>query len=179
MSSANCNSQNQFLMNPTSSASEQVFSPCTIGNICKLWSNIPNRLTRLVGSLMQGSSLDTSCIKAPDANQRTFSLQMCGNGIVETGEECDPGAGSNSTCCDPATCRFRENAVCDPLSSSCCTSSCQFAPAAQVCRPARDATCDVAETCTGLSADCPADQTSPNGRCGGPPMSLFLIFFLR
>jgi hypothetical protein len=126
---------------------------------------------------MRGSGLDTSCIKPPDVNQRTFALQMCGNGIVEAGEQCDPGAGSNSTCCDSATCRFTENSVCDPLSSSCCTSSCQFAPAAQVCRPARDPTCDIAESCTGLSADCPADQTSPNGKCGGPLVLLFLIVF--
>jgi len=114
---------------------------------------------------MRGSSVDTSCIKPPDASQRTFSLQMCGNGIVEAGEECDPGAGSNSTCCDPGTCKFKGDAVCDPSNSPCCTGSCQFAPASQVCRPARDARCDVAESCTGLSADCPADQTSPNGKC--------------
>lgn len=112
---------------------------------------------------MQGSSMDTSCIKPPDVNQRTFSLQMCGNGIVEAGEECDPGAGTDSPCCDPTTCKFRDNAVCDPMSSSCCSSTCRFAPAGQVCRPAKDAQCDVAETCTGLTAACPADQTSPNG----------------
>ncbi|PVG00697.1 hypothetical protein CPB86DRAFT_754147 [Serendipita vermifera] len=147
-----CDSQNQFLMNPTSSASEQVFSPCTVGNIC---------------SLMQSTNLDTSCIQSPNANQRTFSLQMCGNGIVEAGEECDPGAGSNSNCCDPTTCKFINGAVCDPSSSSCCTSTCQFAPATQVCRPAKDLKCDTAETCTGTSAECPADQTAPNGQsCG-------------
>lgn len=151
-SSSQCSSSNQFLMNPTSSSSEQVFSPCTIGNIC---------------SMMRGSGVDTSCINPPDLNQRTFSLQMCGNGIVEAGEECDPGAGADSACCDPATCKFRDNAVCDPMSSSCCSSTCQFAPAGQVCRPAKDAQCDIAETCTGRSGECPADQTSPNGQsCG-------------
>ncbi|CCA69414.1 related to ADAM protease ADM-B [Serendipita indica DSM 11827] len=152
LNSGQCDATNQFLMNPTSSATEKVFSPCTIGNIC---------------SLMRSSSIDTSCIKPPDVTQRTFSLQMCGNGIVEAGEECDPGAGSTSSCCDPATCKLINNAVCDPSSSSCCTSSCQFAPAGQICRPAKDAKCDVAESCTGTSAECPADKTAPNGQsCG-------------
>lgn len=38
LSRDSCNSQNQFLMNPTSSAQEQNFSPCTIGNICTSFS---------------------------------------------------------------------------------------------------------------------------------------------
>lgn len=152
LNSGDCNSENQFLMNPTSSSSEQTFSQCTIGNIC---------------SLMQSSSMDTSCIKPPNQTQRTFSLQMCGNGIVESGEECDPGAGTNSTCCDQTTCKFKSGAVCDPSSSACCTDTCQFASSGVVCRPAKDAQCDVSESCTGTSAECPADKTAPNGQsCG-------------
>lgn len=123
-------------------------------------------LTRFPGSLMQGPSLNTSCIKPPNQSQRTFSLQMCGNGIVEAGEECDAGADTNSTCCD-STCKFRPSAVCEPLNSACCTGTCQFAPAAQVCRPARDAQCDFPESCNGTSAECPVDKTAPNGQsCG-------------
>ncbi|KAG8781977.1 hypothetical protein FRB91_011264 [Serendipita sp. 411] len=152
MNRAQCDSNNQFLMNPTSSATERVFSPCSIGNIC---------------SLMRTSNVDTSCIKPPDVNQQTFSLQMCGNGILEAGEECDPGAGSTSNCCDPTTCKFINGAVCDPSSSSCCTGTCQFAPKGLICRPSKDAQCDIAETCTGTSADCPSDKTAPNGQsCG-------------
>ncbi len=57
----------------------------------------------------------------------------CGNGIVEpaAGEQCDGG--------------------------DCCTAGCQFATG--VCRPAAG-TCDVAESCTGQSADCPPDTKS-------------------
>jgi hypothetical protein len=124
-------------------------------------------LTCLPGSLMQGSSLNTSCIKPPNISQRILSLQMCGNGIVEAGEECDPGLASNSTCCDQTTCKFRTGAVCDPSNSACCTDSCQLASAGQVCRPAKDAQCDFPESCTGTSAECPADKTVPNGQsCG-------------
>jgi hypothetical protein len=32
----------------------------------------------------------------------SFLLQ-CGNGILEPGEDCDPGAGAESACCDPAS----------------------------------------------------------------------------
>jgi len=111
--------------------------------------------------------VDTSCIIDPDPSRQVITLQMCGNGIVESGEDCDPGKGSNSTCCDPNTCKFRGNAVCDPSSAPCCTAQCQFAPATQVCRPAIDPTCDTAEMCTGNSSACPADIHAPNGQsCG-------------
>jgi PKD repeat protein len=55
---------------------------------------------------------------------------LCGNGQVDAGEACDGGG--------------------------CCTAGCQIAPAATVCRAATG-TCDVAETCSGIAASCPAD----------------------
>ncbi|OBZ79276.1 Disintegrin and metalloproteinase domain-containing protein B [Grifola frondosa] len=109
----------------------------------------------------------TSCLADASAARETITLQMCGNGIVEAGEDCDPGLGSNSTCCDVSTCKFLGNAVCDPDSSPCCTAQCSFALATQVCRPSKDASCDIAEVCTGNSSACPADVIVPNGRsCG-------------
>lgn len=96
-----------------------------------------------------------------------LSLQQCGNGILEPGEECDPGSNRNSPCCDATTCKLKSGAVCDPGTSSCCTSSCQYAPSGQVCRPAVNDQCDIAETCTGSSGDCPEDKTKPDGTsCG-------------
>ncbi|KAI0271587.1 Metallo-peptidase family M12-domain-containing protein [Gloeopeniophorella convolvens] len=155
LSTGTCDANSKFLMSPVAAQGEMVFSQCTIGNIC---------------SLMQGSSngkVDTSCLSNPDPSRQTLSLQMCGNGIVEAGEDCDPGKGSNSTCCDPDTCKFRSGAVCDPGSAPCCTAQCAFAPATQVCRAAKDATCDTAEMCTGNSSACPADIFAPNGKsCG-------------
>ena len=139
-----------FIMNPTSSSSETDFSPCSVGNICTGLKNSP--------TCLQDASAQT---------QSTITFQMCGNGIVEEGEDCDPGQGATSDCCDAATCRFRANAVCDPASSSCCSAGCQFSPRGTVCRPSVDASCDIAETCSGLNAECPADTTSPNGqKCG-------------
>ena len=117
------------------------------------------------GALMAGAAgkVETSCLLDPDQTRSTISLQMCGNGIVEKGEDCDPGMGIESPCCDSATCKFKGNAVCDPDSSPCCTSQCTFAPANTVCRPSKDDKCDTPETCTGTSSACPADVMAPNG----------------
>lgn len=155
MSANSCDAGGKFVMNPTTAASETTFSACSLGNIC---------------SLMQGNSgwkTNTSCLAAPNPSQKIISLQMCGNGIVEDGEDCDPGPGVNSTCCNSKTCKFTAGSVCDPTNSECCTDSCQFAPSTQVCRPAKDATCDTAETCSGNNATCPPDIFAPNGKsCG-------------
>ncbi len=64
----------------------------------------------------------------------------CGNGIIDAGEACDEGAANGS-------------------SSSCCTVECQVKPAGTVCRAAAGV-CDLTETCTGTSGQCPADQKS-------------------
>ena len=67
-----------------------------------------------------------------------FKPATCGNSTVETGEQCDLGAGNAAA-------------------GSCCTSSCQFAAPTLQCR-ASAGSCDPAETCTGASAVCPANQ---------------------
>ena len=119
-----------------------------------------------------GGRTNTTCLIDPSSlnsltSKPLITLQMCGNGIVEDGEDCDPGLGSNSTCCDASTCKFTSGAVCDPDSSPCCTDSCTFAPSTQVCRPSKDARCDTAEKCTGTGSACPADVFAPNGQsCG-------------
>ncbi|KAL5518495.1 hypothetical protein ACEPAH_177 [Sanghuangporus vaninii] len=155
LSSSNCDADDMYIMSPVTSSSQKTFSPCSLGNIC---------------SLMLATSSDavnTTCLADPSDGVKTISLNMCGNGIVEDGEDCDPGQNTTSTCCDAATCKFANNAQCDPASSPCCTNSCTFAPSGQVCRPAADASCDIAETCTGNSSACPSDQFQPNGQsCG-------------
>lgn len=48
------------------------------------------------------------------------NLSSCGNGILDSGEECDCGLPTHciNYCCDPVTCRFRNNTEC--ASGSCC-----------------------------------------------------------
>jgi len=56
-------------------------------------------------------------------------LPVCGNGVFESGEQCDDG---------------------NTLAGDCCSATCQFESAATECRPATG-TCDVADFCTGAS----------------------------
>jgi len=155
LSTTTCSATSRFIMSPTASETETQFSPCSLGNICSLMMGIG------------GGQTNTSCVLDPDPARQVISMQMCGNGIVEAGEECDPGSGNNSTCCDLQTCRFRAGAVCDPSSSTCCTGDCQFAPRTQLCRRSRDDSCDMPEFCIGNSSTCPTDITEPNGQsCG-------------
>ncbi|KAF9004158.1 hypothetical protein BDZ89DRAFT_1080658 [Hymenopellis radicata] len=153
LTTSTCNADSKFIMSPVSQSSENSFSQCSLGNICSV--------------LGGDGGVNTTCLIDASQARDTISLQMCGNGIVEDGEDCDPGLGVTSSCCDSSTCKFTNGAVCDPASSACCTQQCSFAPASTVCRAAKDARCDTAETCTGTSSACPADTFSPNGQsCG-------------
>jgi len=62
---------------------------------------------------------------------------LCGNGVLNLGEECDNGDANS-------------------LPGSCCNSLCRFRPVGTVCRYAADP-CDAVERCTGDSPLCPAD----------------------
>ena len=65
---------------------------------------------------------------------------LCGDGIVDAGEQCDDG-----------------NAV----DGDCCSSSCHLEPSTTVCRSSTGV-CDPAESCTGTSPTCPADVFQPD-----------------
>ncbi|RXK34760.1 hypothetical protein M231_07981 [Tremella mesenterica] len=151
LSQSSCDASGRFIMNPTTSSIEQTFSACTLGNIC---SGLGENL------------VSSTCITSP-GSRTIISLQQCGNGIVEEGEECDPGSNATSPCCDASTCKFTSGSVCDPSNSACCTSTCGYASAGTVCRAALDEKCDTAEMCTGNNATCPTDVTEPDGKgCG-------------
>ncbi len=97
-----------------------------------------------------------SCIVAPGSapglsTSTSFRVQagcapalvpaICGDMIVQGGEDCDVGADVPGDCCSP-TCTFESNST--------------------VCR-ASTAACDAEETCTGSSEICPADELEPSG----------------
>jgi hypothetical protein len=71
----------------------------------------------------------------------TFT-NLCGNGTIDgsVGEACDQGSANGAF-------------------SSCCTTTCQFRSAGQVCRSSAGV-CDPQETCTGSNANCPNDTLS-------------------
>nr|QGC85376.1 metalloproteinase [Dispholidus typus] len=86
---------------------------------------------------------------------------VCGNECVEAGEECDCGSPQDckSTCCDATTCKLRPGAQCD--SGECCE-QCRFKGAEAECRASKH-DCDVADHCTGQSAECSPDVSQRNG----------------
>src|SRR5947207_902496 len=79
--------------------------------------------------LSSGQTAETTFTDAPGT---------CGNGTVETGEDCDLGSALNGA------------------AGSCCKNNCTFASSTNTCRAAAG-DCDLPETCTGSSATCPAD----------------------
>ncbi|EDV28932.1 uncharacterized protein TRIADDRAFT_52298 [Trichoplax adhaerens] len=101
-----------------------------------------------------------SCFKASTAS-------ICGNGIVETGEDCDCGAHCDiDKCCNPAgstnQCKYATNAQCSISNGPCCNNAtCQIRPASDsfVCRTETD--CASISRCSG-SVNCPAPTNKPD-----------------
>ena len=158
LSSDTCDAGSKYIMNPSTSDGITQFSPCSVGNIC---------------SALGRNSVKSTCL-SDNKGISTISGHQCGNGIVEEGEDCDCGGEENcgnNQCCDPKTCKFKNNAVCDDSNQDCCK-SCQFAGAGTVCR-ASTGPCDPQEVCAGNVATCPADQSAPDGqKCGNGTESL-------
>lgn len=91
-------------------------------------------------------------------NSSEVILPGCGDGVLQPGEECDPGVPVSGICCD-ADCHLIPG----------CDLSCALRPANSVCRPATGP-CDVVEMCDGISPSCPADAGLPDGSaCGATP----------
>jgi uncharacterized delta-60 repeat protein len=86
----------------------------------------------LAGSTRSGSNINFGFAR--------LLVDSCGDGFLDPGEQCDPGA--------------------DP--TSCCSAQCTVVAAGGVCRPVAGA-CDVAESCDGVSATCPADVVIASG----------------
>ncbi|XP_040386526.1 disintegrin and metalloproteinase domain-containing protein 9-like isoform X1 [Cygnus olor] len=97
---------------------------------------------------------------------KPFLFELCGNGVLEKGEECDCGTDEaclESGCCFSSSCLLAPGASC--YRGECCH-KCQFQPAGKVCREYRS-TCDLPEYCNGSSATCPVDVFKQDGTpCG-------------
>ncbi|XP_034271957.1 disintegrin and metalloproteinase domain-containing protein 11 isoform X5 [Pantherophis guttatus] len=86
----------------------------------------------------------------------------CGNGFVEAGEECDCGSfaecsKSGGNCCKK--CTLTHDAMC---SDGLCCRECKYEPRGVTCREAVNE-CDVPETCTGDSSQCPPNVHKQDG----------------
>lgn len=151
LTTSSCDAGGNFIMNPSTGTDITAFSKCSIGNIC---------------SGLKGN-VKSDCLTT-NRNVKLYSGSVCGNGIVEPGEDCDCGSADKckNTCCDPKTCKFTQGSVCDPFNEDCCTSQCQFAGTDKTCR-ASTGPCDPEEKCSGSAGLCPEDKHKDNGQsCG-------------
>ncbi|KAJ2781497.1 hypothetical protein H4R18_002823, partial [Coemansia javaensis] len=146
--SGSCDCAARYIMNPTSPVATDDFSSCSLRNMCSTIAR-------------------ATCLQDPNS-RATLRAGMCGNGIKEKGEECDCGSTDeckNDPCCDAATCRLKPGAQCADSNDLCCD-KCQIRARGSVCRP-KYSECDIAETCDGESADCPADAHVDDGTACG------------
>ncbi len=102
-----------------------------------------------------GLPFDNACPKVFDPTKTTinagdisrvdlaFYYSDCGDGVLDAPEQCDLG-GLNGN------------------AGTCCTSTCTFRSAGQVCRVGAGPPCDTNETCTGAGSACPSDDALIN-----------------
>ncbi|CAL1543516.1 unnamed protein product [Lymnaea stagnalis] len=142
-------SKGKYLMYPYSVSgydpNNYLFSPCSRDFI--------SRVLKIKGS---------TCFTAKSYDEN----QVCGNGRIDTGEECDAGFIGRfnlDKCCD-SNCRLINSATCSPLNHECC-SNCSMSPAGTTCRSYTGINCLESAVCNGYTLECPA----PNYRAENSP----------
>ncbi|XP_057692077.1 disintegrin and metalloproteinase domain-containing protein 10-like [Corythoichthys intestinalis] len=93
---------------------------------------------------------------------------ICGNGLVEPGEECDCGYSDQcrDQCCydanqaDNKKCKLKPNKVCSPSQGPCCTAECSYKGRNEKCRD--ESECAHQGMCNGVSPQCPSSEPKAN-----------------
>lgn len=96
----------------------------------------------------------------------TISDSICGNGIIESSEDCDSGSEDDPCCNRPGVanaCKLKSGSTCSPSQGNCCSSNCQFKADTQVCLVENE--CVSNSFCSGRSAVCSINQINykPDG----------------
>jgi hypothetical protein len=104
----------------------------------------------------------------------------CGNGFLETGEQCDCGLlvpntdGSYPTdcsardpCCNGNTCQLLPLAKCSAM-QPCCNWNCTIVSTPLQCHTPINAECDLPQYCNGVNASCPVDTYYASSKTCGP-----------
>uniref|UniRef100_A0A2K5M2A6 ADAM metallopeptidase domain 18 n=1 Tax=Cercocebus atys TaxID=9531 RepID=A0A2K5M2A6_CERAT len=111
------------------------------------------------------SKFEAKCLQKVSNLQPLHQNQpVCGNGILESNEECDCGNKKEcqfKKCCDYNTCKLKGSVKCG--SGPCCTSKCELSIVGTPCRKSVDPECDFTEYCNGTSSDCVPDTYALNG----------------
>ncbi|XP_060080313.1 disintegrin and metalloproteinase domain-containing protein 10-like [Ylistrum balloti] len=109
---------------------------------------------------------------------RTEVGPVCGNGMVEAGEECDCGSSRicafySDLCCVPSdvtnevdrpcTLRRDQGRICSWTLSPCCNKNCTYIPAAKRHKCSEASQCKEESFCDGTSEDCPDVSFSLDG----------------
>ncbi|KAJ8601191.1 hypothetical protein CTAYLR_003219 [Chrysophaeum taylorii] len=102
----------------------------------------------------------------PGTYNNSSVASVCGNGVVEDGEECDVAIASvDDRCCGAPlsenACKLLGDCEC-AVSDPCCDDG-RLAAEGTVCRVALHPECDFEERCDGLSPTCPIDLYVPAG----------------
>ncbi|GAA6230881.1 disintegrin and metalloproteinase domain-containing protein 10 isoform X1 [Lates japonicus] len=93
---------------------------------------------------------------------------ICGNGLVEDGEQCDCGYSDQckDDCCYSANeeegkkCKLKPGKLCSPSQGPCCTPKCIYKGSAESCRA--ESECAQEGKCNGLTALCPTSEPKEN-----------------
>lgn len=125
--------------------------------------NIPRTFSSCSGISYEKYLLgrNPTCLLDKPNYQSLVTPPVCGNGFVETGEQCDCGTLEECAdiCCNATTCLFKEGVQC--AEGECCE-NCKILPRTHECRRKHDE-CDLAEYCNGQSHVCPEDVFAVNG----------------
>ncbi|XP_060066641.1 disintegrin and metalloproteinase domain-containing protein 10-like [Ylistrum balloti] len=118
--------------------------------------------------------LDAKARETSNGCFKVSGVPICGNNVVESGEECDCGWSDTCTeaCCNPQSSNpmgtpcTKVNASassCSPSEGPCCSPSCTLYTSGEnhVCRS--NSSCLAEALCDGSSASCPASASAANG----------------
>ena len=127
-----------------------------------------NHLDRIHDPENKGTSWP--CLDDTPESSIIYGEPVCGNGLLEKGEDCDCGTTDpdqcNSKCCNAATCKFKDGANCDANDGPCCE-DCHLKKLGSVCRESQSE-CDLPEYCDGVYARCKNNVYKRNGEpCSG------------
>eukprot|EP00058_Branchiostoma_floridae_P012383 XP_002597871.1 hypothetical protein BRAFLDRAFT_128419 [Branchiostoma floridae] len=120
-------------------------------------------------------SLDSIRRTVGSRSQRCYrpaDSAICGNGIVEEGEQCDCGYQDQcdrmgDVCCNgqfqegsPIACTLKQGAICSPSQGTCCNTTCTYNPSSFQCADERE--CAHTSYCSGVSSSCPDPAPKPD-----------------
>ena len=103
------------------------------------------------------------CIETTN-NESPITVDSCGNNIVESGEECDDGLDGSANCFENCTLKAGKQCA---FGLCCNITTGQILPQNTQCRSQIDLACDVADTCDGVSSECPDVHVDDFTPCGG------------